>query len=326
MPMAMNLYWALHEVVVGLTATGVHHQAPFTGFATFVEKLASEFVFAGGQLHFEHELVEVTTPSPGIADLRFANGVTHSSSTVVLNLPPHSAKKIGGVTPFTRPASEEARLAINLPFNDHVATAFIHYDDAWWVNLFKLTSGSIVTTEFVKNVRYSLANVICNPQCQGWLELRVAGEANAVFYRQAATDQTQTIVIVKNDIQGGSLLAQIHASLLLIHGSYFTQHGIDPKNISPPTVGILANWNSNTLGGWHWTLPSPLDPSTVLKLYQEPASNSKIYLVNEAYSPRNAWAEGSLIMAEKLLTRHFKLSKPDWLDPTWYNVWVEQDL
>jgi hypothetical protein len=47
-----------------------------------------------------------------------------------------------------------------------------------------------------------------------------------------------------------------------------------------------------------------------------------LFIVNEAYSSRVGWCEGSIVMAENALHRHWNLPKPAWIEEEIYAKWV----
>ena len=47
-----------------------------------------------------------------------------------------------------------------------------------------------------------------------------------------------------------------------------------------------------------------------------------LFVVNEAYSSRVGWCEGSIVMAENALHRHWKLSRPAWIAADVYEKFV----
>ena len=75
-----------------------------------------------------------------------------------------------------------------------------------------------------------------------------------------------------------------------------------------PTFAVLATWNIATLGaggGWHgWTDLSLSDAMP------EALSAHGAYVINEAYSKVQGWAEGSLQVADEVLEDSFGLARP----------------
>lgn len=78
----------------------------------------------------------------------------------------------------------------------------------------------------------------------------------------------------------------------------------------PPEFGILSTWNIAipwSGGAWHsWT-----DLSNIETAQQQPFADDKIFIVNEAYSLLQGWAEGSLKIADQVLEDYFDVPR-DW--------------
>ena len=76
----------------------------------------------------------------------------------------------------------------------------------------------------------------------------------------------------------------------------------------PPTFGVLATWNAATLGaggGWHgWT------DLTLADAMPAALASHGAYVINEAYSKVQGWAEGSLQVADEVLEDYFDMPRP----------------
>jgi hypothetical protein len=327
-----NLFWAAREVIAQLVA--INSVAPSAepyrvtdgGYAAWVEKLAAEFTGRGGRIFYDFKL-ESIDKFLGSTLLRFENDNIVATDTVLLNLPPHSIRSLGGsVNPFTNPAKPDVLVALNGVFNIHGVFVHVYYPDAFWANKLGRCSGSIVSTEVIRSVSYGDLQKKANGKYSGWVTAYIQGDDNAAFFRQPSPDNGEVLTVINSTNNGRALLSLIHSNLMKIHQNFFAARNISSSDIAAPTKGLVANWNPKNLGGIHATQPSPFDPSYILSLYQLPAKNSKVFYVNEATSPRNGWAEGSLIMAEKFLRNNFNLPRPSWLDQTFYNTWVQQNL
>jgi len=291
-----------------------------------VEALATEFTNLGGKIYFNSEVTAINYGLLGLGkSVTLANGASFLTSTVLLNLPPHEIKKINGLTPYSTPPSPTAALAFALPFNVHSAKFYVYYEEAWWREHINITSATPSTTEFVRAIYYDDSTTKYNPTTKkysGWIGGEAYGDDISGYFRAASRNQSAVFTTLLNDELGGQLLYNIHTSLLRMHSAILN---VPLNTIPAPTKGLLANWNVNTIGGFHSLQPSPLDPSVILQQFQAATAGS-IYVVNEAFSPRNGWAEGSLVMAEKFLRINFNLGRPSWLDEAYYNYAVVQDL
>jgi hypothetical protein len=90
----------------------------------------------------------------------------------------------------------------------------------------------------------------------------------------------------------------------------------------PPTFGVLATWNAATLGaggGWHGWTDLGLSDAMPAALAAHGA-----FVVNEAYSLVQGWAEGSLQAADAVLADHFGLARPWDFAASEYPVHVAQ--
>jgi hypothetical protein len=321
-----NLFWAAREVIAQIVGLTDQYKVTKGGYATWVEKMASEFTGRGGRIFYNFKL-ESIDKFLGATLLRFDNDNIVATDTVLLNLPPHSIRSLGGsVNPFRNPANPDVLVALNGVFNIHGVFAHIYYPDAFWANKLGRSNGSIVSTEMIRSVNYGDLQKQANGKYSGWVTAYIQGDDNAAFFRQPSSDNSEVLTVIDTTNNGRALLSLIHSNLMKIHQNFFAERNIPSSTIAPPTKGLIANWNPKNLGGIHATQPSTFDPSYILSLYQLPVKNSKVFYVNEATSPRNGWAEGSLIMAEKFLRNNFNLPRPTWLDQTFYNTWIQQNL
>lgn len=107
--------------------------------------------------------------------------------------------------------------------------------------------------------------------------------------------------------------------LRLLH---FNQALPDPLPLPGRSAYFLAayqDWGHDPYGGgWNFWAPS-VDVKDVMEVMRRPfGAEADLYVVGEAYSGSQAWAEGALTLAEKTLQDHFGLARPSWLRADYY--------
>jgi hypothetical protein len=145
-----------------------------------------------------------------------------------------------------------------------------------------------------------------------------------------------------SDVDSVGLLTEVHAELVHLHAAALHKAGVyDQVAAMRPTTAVLAIWDRMVAGfgaGIHdWMRDSRSTnsrpgaactgfsdcqknmPSLVLQPF---GKSMPLFIVNEAYSSRVGWCEGSIVMAENALHRHWKLPKPDWISADIYEKWV----
>lgn len=102
--------------------------------------------------------------------------------------------------------------------------------------------------------------------------------------------------------------------------------GYTSSDIDLPEYIYMANWKTeNTLTGSIHDWPKYLagtDHTVISKNLQRPIPGYDVFIANEAYGVSPGWAEGSLLMAERVLAHELGISKPWWLDSVYYEATV----
>jgi monoamine oxidase len=116
---------------------------------------------------------------------------------------------------------------------------------------------------------------------------------------------------VVTEIGPGNLLAAVERQLSILTGV---------ENLPKPLWAGYVDWSEDPYGGaWHeWA--AGVDITQAIPDLREPFPGLPIYLCGEAYSWFQAWIEGALMSAERLLQDKFGLAWPaEWL-PTDYDL------
>jgi hypothetical protein len=158
--------------------------------------------------------------------------------------------------------------------------------------------------------------------CHGFLLAVYANDLSgnkAQFFRRYQREHEVPVTILSNqDLEGSEFLAHAHSQLMDFHLYHNTiapaanYSGYEANQIlstaRPPEFAVLSTWNEAIPwagGAWHaWTDIDSMD------LAQQPFVQHQIYVVNEAYSLMQGWAEGSIKLADEILQDHFDVARP----------------
>lgn len=299
------------------------------GFASFVEEMMQKLVDGGACFFPRHELKSISHQPDGTNTLSFSNGATASNvPQLILNVPQRSLLKIlrKSDIPFVDGVNEEQELfeAAHSVQSEVVTKLYLYYDDAWWYKL-NLFNGDFDfpgdAQEMLLKGRYHDGHVECTSSndCHGFLLAVYAhdfGGNKAQFFRRYQRDRPEPVTIISNtDTEGAAFLRHAHDRLKEYH-LYNTENatysGFEAQQVfdssDEPSFAVLATWNPGTFaygGGWHhWT-----DLSKVNKAVA-PLNEYNIHVINEAFSKLQGWAEGSLLLADKVLEEHFSVQRP----------------
>jgi hypothetical protein len=138
----------------------------------------------------------------------------------------------------------------------------------------------------------------------------------AQYFRRYQRDRPEPITIFTDtDLEGAEFLKHAHERLVDYHQLYNTDAtytGFEASTVfsrvEPPPYAILSTWNSAIPwagGAWHaWT---DLDN---IELAKQPLVNDNMFVINEAYSLLQGWAEGSIKVADEILEQYFGIERP----------------
>ncbi|MFT4624995.1 MAG: monoamine oxidase [Myxococcota bacterium] len=101
-----------------------------------------------------------------------------------------------------------------------------------------------------------------------------------------------------------AMVAELQRQLATLHDLDF---------VPRPYTAAFMDWGDDPYGGaWNsWNIG--VRSWKVYDRVQRPDPNSPVYVCGEAYSNAQGWVEGALDTAESMLTSHFGLDTPDWL-------------
>lgn len=319
-----NLYEVIREAVYYATpddtpnAGGlvvVDTQGFEIGYQTVSEKLAELLVAMGANVTYGKRLVGIYDTA-GSQRLQFKDGSAVTSEKVILNIALEDLNKLSRDSViFTQPAERLYSLLNTVC----AVKAYFYYPTAWWGSY---GDSSVSTTDINRYFEFKDSNIRCNSTtCHGVTQVVFADGLDFCTTFWTGTDDE--LVIINNtdtDPVRSGLFNMLAESTNLVQSKAL-------KSTSPivdPTVLVIGRWK----GGWHNVRPnSQFLGGDVQKLLLKPVANNHIYLVNEAYSIDQGWAEGSLIASEKVLNKYFNLTRPAWLgNEYWYDTIVLNDL
>lgn len=155
--------------------------------------------------------------------------------------------------------------------------------------------------------------------CHGFLLAVYANDLSgnkAQFFRRYQRVRPEPVTfIAPSDLEGKELLQHAHQRLVDFHlyeNIDAPYSGFEAQqvfaSVEPPQFGILSTWNIAipwSGGAWHsWTDVSNIEAA------QQPFVDDNIFVVNEAYSLLQGWAEGSLKIADDVLQTYFDVPRP----------------
>ena len=136
------------------------------------------------------------------------------------------------------------------------------------------------------------------------------------FFRRFQRVRPEPVTFIDDsDMEGEYYLRHAHERLMNYHlyenpDANYTgfQASRVFSEVQPPEFAVLSTWNIAVPwagGAWHsWTDTSNID------LAKQPFVDDNIFVVNEAYSLLQGWAEGSIKVADELLEEHFGVPRP----------------
>ncbi|KAL3942296.1 MAG: hypothetical protein SGARI_000313, partial [Bacillariaceae sp.] len=267
-----------------------------------------------------------------VTDLMFANGVTATATwTTILNIPQRPLLKV------VRNSNFDAKDMLNSETLDALHSVqtvvaqklYLYYPkgQVWWRKL-GIRTGDFEWEGDARNMllsgRYHDGPVYCDDEddpdtCHGFLLAVYTNDMSgnkAQFFRRYQRDREEPVTIFSNaDLEGAELLRHAHERLVDFHqlynvdGSYTGFEATQAfSGVQPPPYAFLSTWNTAIPwagGAWHsWT---DLDN---IELAQQPFVDHNLFVVNEAYSLLQGWAEGAVKVADEILEDHFGIDRP----------------
>lgn len=280
----------------------------------------------------ERQFVPPISSDNMVTDLMFANGVTATATwTTILNLPQRPLLKVVRNSNLdAKEMLDSATLDALHSVQTVVAQKFYLYyprGQVWWRKL-GIRSGDFEWDGDARNMllsgRYHDGPVYCDDEedpdtCHGFLLAVYTNDLSgnkAQFFRRYQREREEPVTIFTNDdLEGAQLLKHAHERLVDFHTLYNTDatySGFEAtqafRGVEPPPYGFLSTWNTAIPwagGAWHaWT---ELDNVETAK---QPFVAHNLFVVNEAYSLLQGWAEGAVKLADEILEDHFGIARP----------------
>ncbi|KAL3916804.1 MAG: hypothetical protein SGILL_005013, partial [Bacillariaceae sp.] len=267
-----------------------------------------------------------------VTDLMFANGVTATATwTTILNMPQRPLLKVVRNSNFdAKDMLDSETLDALHSVQTVVAQKFYLYypkGQVWWRKL-GIRSGDFEWEGDARNMllsgRYHDGPVYCDDEddpstCHGFLLAVYTNDLSgnkAQFFRRYQRDRQEPVTIFSNaDLEGADLLKHAHERLVDFHQLYNVAGnytGFEASQafsgVQPPPYGFLSTWNTAVPwagGAWH----SWIDLDNI-ELAKQPFVDHNLFVVNEAYSLLQGWAEGSVKVADEILEDNFGIPRP----------------
>lgn len=308
------------------------------GYATPIETMLGQIENqgVGQQIFFGYSVESVDFTENGTFTIGFGDGAGSVSGveTVLLAAPKNAIANISFSPQLLGPiATAIVKDRVRVSAMNKV---YAFYKTAWWNTLLGLMEGSfeatasdnvtaplqgryhdgpqkcIVGTEPNGNPIYS-GDKVQYGDCAGAIE---AYYAQAVpFYRQFMVDELTPITVVTDDDH--LLKRSVHKALMDRHAEALSAVGVNASDIALPVTVILSNW----IEDGHYTPGIGFFEGTNegRKLARNPsAGKAKLFVANQDYGYKSGWANGGLLMAEKILQANLGIPGPTWLDEEYY--------
>lgn len=154
----------------------------------------------------------------------------------------------------------------------------------------------------------------------------------AQYFRRYQRDRPEPVTLfTENDLEGAEFLRHAHERLVDFHQLYNTNPVVNYTGFQasqvfgstdPPPYAVLATWNAAIPwagGAWHsWTDLDNIDTA------MEPFVQDNIFVINEAFSKLQGWAEGTIKSADSILEKYFGINRPWDFDVVDINQLVRQ--
>lgn len=194
---------------------------------------------------------------------------------------------------------------------------FLAYERPWWRAL-GLVSGRSVTDLPIRQIYY-FGTESEQPEGKPWFNSLLMASYNDIgtvpFWKGLENGEPYKGYAPSCGAQSGCLtpdeLPATDQMVRIAHKQVEEVHGI--PEIPLPYAAAYHSWNGDPYGGgWHeWKAGFRLDQ--IMCRMRKPVPKHDIYIVGEAYSYYQGWAEGALDTAESTLEDFFGLKQPSWL-------------
>jgi hypothetical protein len=319
-----NMYEVIREAVYyavpddAATAGGfviTNDQNEEIGYQTISESLASLLTNMGATIRYNKKLSAIHN-RPGGVSLKFADGSTFNSQHVVLNIALEDLNKLSRDSIVFTEQSEDLLSLLNTIC---AVKAYFYYPTAWWS---EYGDSSVSTTEINRYFEFKDSNIRCiGEACDGVTQVVFADGLD--YCTTFWTGEDEELIIINNT--DTDPVRSNFFNMLLESTERVVKKALreNVSDIPDPTILVMGRWKA----GWYHTRPNSKHlGGDVQTLLLRPVPTKNIYLVNEAYSTDQGWAEGSLIASEKVLRKYFNLNRPVWMGNTyWYDAIIAND-
>jgi len=140
------------------------------------------------------------------------------------------------------------------------------------------------------------------------------------FYGGYRGTPSEPLTLIKPGTDNnGQLLTNIHTALMNLHRSELLAKGVDPDSIAPPELGLIGSWDASFSDQYPGFFSLSSENSQAPLYIIKPLPDSNIFIGNEAWSGSGGWAEGSLVLTERVLYHYIHLTRPPWIVPSYYD-------
>lgn len=267
-----------------------------------------------------------------VTTLAFANGVTATATwTTVLNIPQRPLLSVVRNSDFDAKGLLDAQTLDALHSVQTVIAQklYLYYPrgHVFWRKL-GIRQGEFELDGDARNMllagRYHDGPVYCDDEndpdsCHGFLLAVYTNDLSgnkAQFFRRYQRDRPEPITIFTDqDLEGAEFLKHAHQRLSEFHqllNPAANYSGFEASqvfnSVSPPKFAFLSTWSTSVPwagGAWHsWTDLDNIEAAI------QPFSEHNIFVVNEAYSLLQGWAEGAIKVADEILEEYFEVPRP----------------
>jgi len=152
-------------------------------------------------------------------------------------------------------------------------------------------------------------------------------EHKSLDWQTEGPDASSNLYVARNNnTRDAYILNMLHTRLMQIMGSGTPALVNFTASIAPPTLGLFVNWFEdpwNRCGAYTGT--TSIAPGTQEATAIRPLPNENIFLAHiDWMTSFLGFAEASLVMAERVVHRHFGLAQPSWLPNPWYDYVINK--
>ena len=315
--------WSVADAIPFILAdfgAGVSYSRFPDGYAQLPERIAADFVAAGGRIDTEAWLrsFDTTTLPDGTlgVQLRFADGDAVLARRLVLAMPRRSIELLEPSGAVLDPKLGEVRALIESVEPIPLFKIFLCYDQPWW-KAAGVSSGRSLTDMPIRQCYYwgvepkpsgadgnacLLASYDDDLSVSFWAGLRAKSAATTLFEStrsfsgwHAGSDDWDEHAAPK------AMVLEAHRQIVKMHGVAYAPE---------PYAAAYRDWAEDPYGGGvnFWRIHAK--SWEVIPAIVQPRAGVPVYICGEAYSHEQGWVEGALQTAEIMLQKHFGLDAP----------------